>query len=153
MRNKASDTCGEGPRASQVFQDELDRFGAVENSFIGLLVMQDDVYGIEIAGHRVTRQDFSGQSTLQGSEAEDVTLVSLQDELNQPVAKAADAVVEDNRFGRVGHGCGFIVAHDGGLGVQSEKESMGRGANAFARKRVKSADESFLCRMKTRIPL
>ena len=103
MRNKASDTCGEGPRASQVFQDELDRFGAVENSFIGLLVMQDDVYGIEIAGHRVTRQDFSGQSTLQGSEAEDVTLVSLQDELNQPVAKAADAVVEDNRFGRVGH--------------------------------------------------
>lgn len=57
----------------------------------------DDIDGIKIVGvDAVTSQHLACEVTLQRREAEAVTLVTLEDELNEMIAQSANTIVKNN---------------------------------------------------------
>ena len=90
------------PESAKAFEDKDDGVGAREETFVGKFVIEDDVDSVKVLGiGTVTGQDARGERTLQRGEPKDGVKITAQDELIQPIAESADAVVEDDG---VGHG-------------------------------------------------
>src|ERR1700685_453031 len=91
------------PSSAKFSQSHNRSVGARRNSLIGKRVVQHYVHGVEVVwGSVVPSQYLSRKIALQGGKAEAVVRIVFQKELNQPVAEAADAVVENDRIGAGG---------------------------------------------------
>ncbi|HWX92861.1 MAG TPA: hypothetical protein VNY29_09535 [Terriglobales bacterium] len=82
---------------SEFAQDVGHGIGAREESFLGLLVVRDDVERVEIDSvGSMTSENLSGERALQRGEAEEILAIMLEGELDEAVAESAKAVVEED---------------------------------------------------------
>ena len=92
------------PDSAEFFQDKDDGIGAREETFVGKFVIDDDVDSVEVLGIcAVAGQDAGSERALQRCETKDSVGITADNELVQPVAESADAVVENDG---VRHGLG-----------------------------------------------
>src|SRR5450631_1182794 len=89
---------------SQVPEDEDDRIRPSQQLFVAKPIVNDHIHSIEILSiHPVPRQNPPGQHTLQRGKSEEPIRIAPQNELHQPVAEAANAVIKKDG---VRHGFG-----------------------------------------------
>lgn len=94
---KLQEEGGWAPEASELLEDEEGGVGAGEQRFVGEIVVEDYVDRVQIGGvDAVAGEDAGGGSALQRGETEDGMAVAAKDELDEAVAKSADAVVEED---------------------------------------------------------
>jgi hypothetical protein len=87
-------------------EDEDDSIRPSQQLFVAKTIINDDIDSIEVLSiHPVPRQNPPGQHTLQRGESEEPIRIAPQNELHQPVAEAANAVVKKDG---VRHGFGNI---------------------------------------------
>jgi hypothetical protein len=87
----------ESPASAEPLKGEKDCVGARQQVLIRQFVIQHDVDRVEIAGiPSMAIKDAGGKSALQRGKTKAVLRVALQDELDEAVAEAADAVVEED---------------------------------------------------------
>jgi len=81
----------------QLPQDKDDRIGTRQQLFFGKFEIDHDIHSIQVPGIRpMPRQNPPSQFTLQRSKPKDAARIAAQNELHQPVAQPANAVVEKN---------------------------------------------------------
>src|ERR1035437_5502858 len=82
---------------SQLPEDKDDRIGPSQQLLVGLVGIDHNVHRIEVLSIRpMPGQNAPSQRTLQRGEAEDARRIAPQNELDEPVAQPADAVVEQD---------------------------------------------------------
>lgn len=87
------------PAPAKLLEHKLDGIGAGEEKFRRHLRIRvdDEIDGVEIARIAVVAgEKVGGQSALQGSEAELALGITTEDELDEAIAQAADAVVKED---------------------------------------------------------
>ena len=85
------------PAPSEFAEDVGHGIGAGDESFLGLLVVRDDVERLEIDSiGSITTENLSGERALQRGEAEEILAIMLEGELDEAVAESAKAVVEED---------------------------------------------------------
>ena len=112
-RNEFEEKTGEPPgcesgRAKpgsrcELFQDENDSIRPRHQSFGRKLVIDHHIHSIEVPRIRpVPPQNAPSQRTLQRGKSKHASRIAPQNELHQPVAQPADAVIQEDRMGGVG---------------------------------------------------
>ena len=92
--------CRKAPEAAELFEDEYHRVGASQQMFIRLIGVNYDINRIQISGVcPMASEDAPRQRTLQRSKTKNARPIVTQDELVHPVAKPANAVVEQDGMG------------------------------------------------------
>jgi hypothetical protein len=86
--------CGEERRSSQLAENEDQSLGPGEQAFVRPFIVEHDIHRIPSDRIRaVASEDTGSKGALQGSETEDRFAITAENELNEAVAKSADAVV------------------------------------------------------------
>lgn len=79
--------------------------GATQETFAGLLWVDDHVDGVEMCGGGTMAVENLCERALQGGEAEDLGVIATEEELDETVAESPNTVVEEDRVGGIGHRC------------------------------------------------
>ena len=101
MREELPNCAVGAPHTVECIEDKGDGVGAGEDPFVGLSGLGDDIECVEggSAGP-VAGEDFGGDRALKRGEAEEVSPVMAEGELDETVAESADTVVEEDGVGR-----------------------------------------------------
>jgi hypothetical protein len=98
------------PSSAQFPQNRDGSVGPRRNPLFPQAAIPHYVHRVEVVGgSAVPSEDLCGKIALQGGETEAVLRIVLQHELNHPVAKTADAIVENDRIG-AGDGHAALVS-------------------------------------------
>jgi len=107
-RDHTAHRCCDSPNAAEGCKDKDGGVGASQETFGGLLWVDDQVDGLErCSGRAMALENLCGERALEGGEAEDRGVIATEDELDETVAESANTVVEEDRVGGIGHRCGL----------------------------------------------
>jgi len=94
------------PTSAKLPQDLNGCVVSRKQSLTGLLVIEHQIKRVEIIGIGIVLpQKVAGKIALQRCEPKPVSMIVLEHKLDQAVAESANAIVEDDRIGRITRQC------------------------------------------------
>jgi hypothetical protein len=95
LRQGCEDTSADTPETADLseYKDDSDRSG--DQGFPRFILIDNDIEGVEGGGiGAVAGENLCGDRTLQGGEAKNLSPVVPNDELDEPIAQPANAIVK-----------------------------------------------------------